>query len=255
MGKHIYISTGDKGGVGKSVLSSLLVECRLAMGLPVVVIEGDPKQPDVGWRYASDPDVSVAPISLYQAGDAENAVDELGSYLETGVPTGHDVIVNMPAGAGETVDAQAETLRAVADGLEYRLVVLYSIDPTPLAADALADSLRAGLLSVIDPGNRHIVYPMFRAQRRDDPQSFNWRTHPARGEHEAGEVIIPALRNDKARELLSVTPGRIADICSAGKPAPNGWHIVQRSALFRFFREAVGALAPVFDVRNDEEVV
>ncbi len=49
--KHLVISHGDKGGVGKSIFSMLAVEFGLFSGRNVAIVEGDTKIGDVKARY------------------------------------------------------------------------------------------------------------------------------------------------------------------------------------------------------------
>lgn len=80
--RKIIISGGDKGGVGKSMNSAIFIEAALAIDTKVALVEGDPTQPDVGWRYINEPGVEISPISLYAAGDSANTIVELGEYIE-----------------------------------------------------------------------------------------------------------------------------------------------------------------------------
>ena len=210
MNKTLLISHGDKGGVGKSYNSMLKVEHRLAAGLPVALIESDPTQPDLAQRYAGDPDVSIGALSLNRAGDAENALSAFGAFLEAGNPD--QVVVNLPAGAGETLDA-------------------------------LADSLESGLLSHVEPGNRFVVLPEYKGA----PQSFEWMHCPDRARFAVPELIVPALGNRSALQRLEATPGRIARLVDKSA-RPDGWMILDQSSVFRWYHAALAALAPVFAV-------
>ncbi|XTI71810.1 hypothetical protein ACQAYK_08935 [Acidithiobacillus sp. AC3] len=128
MEKMMFVSHGDKGGVGKSVISMLVVEALLQRDLIVSLIEGDNKTPDLAKRYAGTTNVSLGVLSLNRAGDAENALSKFGDYLES-----HDasfVVVNLPAGAGDTLDANGDLLRGLADALEYKLIVTYAMEKT-----------------------------------------------------------------------------------------------------------------------------
>ena len=110
--KTLFISHGGKGGVGKSYMACAGTEAMLAAGCHVTIVEADPTQPDVAARYLNDPDVTVGALSLNRAGDAENSVSEFGEWLEQ--KGGDHVVVNLPAGAGETLDALGDHIGSFA---------------------------------------------------------------------------------------------------------------------------------------------
>lgn len=237
--KTLLISHGDKGGVGKSYNSMLKVEHLLATGGPVALIESDPTQPDLAQRYAGDPDVTVGALSLNRAGDAENALSSFGAFLESTLPD--QVVVNLPAGAGETLDALGGLVRDLADALGYRLVVTYALEKNRIAASALADSLKSGLLAYVEPGNRFVVLPEYKGKS----ETFEWMHDAARQRFAVPEIIMPALGNRSALQRLEATPGRIARLVDkAGRP--DGWMILDQSSVFRWYHAALAALAPVF---------
>lgn len=239
-GKTLYLSHGDKGGCGKSVLSMLMVEHILAAGKDVHLVESDPSQPDLAKRYENDVNVFNGFLSLNQAGDAENAISRFNTWLET--KGGNDVVVNLPAGASETLDELGDLLADTCEGLGYRLVVTYSLEKNGMAADMLADSLKKGVMSFALPENRFVVYPAFKGE----PQDFAWFDHPAREKYEMGELVIPAMRSTAAWRAFEATPGRMADLVDKTK-RPEGWMITDQSSLFRFYKAAMEAVAPLFE--------
>lgn len=237
--KILFISHGGKGGVGKSYLSTAATEVMLGMGHRVSIVEADPTQPDVAKRYLGDPDVSVGTLSLNRAGDGENALSEFGEWLEGS--QAERVVVNLPAGAGETLDAQGDLLRTLADELGYRLVVTYALEKNMVATEEMVESFRSGLMSHTAPENRFIVLPAYKG----DPSSFEWMDHPARGEIAATEIVFPALSNRSALKKMEATPGRIASLIDKDH-RPTGWMILDQSSVFRWYGLMVQAMAPIF---------
>lgn len=242
--KTLYLSHGDKGGCGKSVLSMLIVERLLSDGKTVHLVESDPSQPDLAKRYADDSGVELGFLSLNRAGDSENAISRFNAWLET--QGGDHVVVNLPAGASETLDELGDLLADTCDALEYRMIVTYSLEKNILAADMLAHSMKDGLMSFIAPESRFVVYPAFKGE----PQDFAWMTHPAREQYEAGEIAIPAMRSTAAWKVLESTPGRLADLVDKTK-RPAGWMITDQSSVFRFYKAAMAAIDPLFDEEGD----
>lgn len=239
MEKVLFISHGDKGGVGKSMISMFAVEKLLESGA-VALIEADPTQPDIGKRYADDPDIVVSGLSLNRAGDAENALSRFGQWLEN---SGRErVVVNLPAGAGETLDAHADMIRSLADSLEYRLIVTYSLEKNETATRTMLKSLDSGLLSVVDPENRFVVFPVYKGE----PESFHWFHAKERQASEIGEIVMPGLKNSKALSLLEATPGRVSALVDK-ENRPEGWFVIEQISVFRFYEAGLKAIAPIFE--------
>lgn len=238
MEKILFISHGDKGGVGKSVVSMFAVEEGLKSGT-VALIEADPTQPDLGTRYAHDTHILIGSVSLNRAGDAENALSNLGVWLEH--QKSSIVVVNLPAGAGETLDAYADVIRGLADALDMRLVVTYSLEKNEIATRTMLKSLESGLLSVVDPENRHIVFPRYKGE----PEAFHYFKSHERKSAEIGEIVFPALKNHKALSLLESTPGRLSALVDK-ENRPQGWFIVDQISVFRFYQAGLVAIEACF---------
>ena len=239
MMKNLYLSHGDKGGCGKSVLAMFIVEHLLADG-PVHLVESDPSQPDLAVRYANDPDVVNGFLSLNQAGDSENAISKFNTWLE--LNGGDNVVVNLPAGASETLDTLGDLLADTCETLGYRLIATYSLEKNGMAADMLVKSMKAGLMSFVAPENRFVVYPGFKGE----PEDFAWFTHAARSKYEAGEIVIPAMRSTAAWKAFESTPGRMAHLVDKAN-RPEGWMVTDQSSVFRFYKAAMDAVAPIFE--------
>lgn len=238
MERTLYISHGDKGGVGKSYLSMLSVEHLLQFG-PVSLIEADPTQPDLGVRYMGLDNVAVGALPLNQAGDAENALSAFGAMLETS--NADLVVVNLPAGAGETLDSMAGMIRDLSDALEYRLIVTYALEKNRVASDALIRSMAKGLLSVVDADKRFVAYPEYKGK----VETFDWYNRPERETAGIGELIVPSLGNRSALTKLEASRGRVADLVDKNN-RPDGWMIIDQSSVFRWYKAGIAAIAPIF---------
>ncbi|MHB1320811.1 MAG: P-loop NTPase family protein [Acidithiobacillus ferrivorans] len=238
MKRTLYISHGDKGGVGKSYLSMLAVEHLLRFG-HVSLVEADPTQPDLGVRYMGLDNVTVGALPLNKAGDAENALSAFGEMMET---TNADlVVVNLPAGAGETLDSTADMIRDLSDALEYRLMVTYALEKNRVASDALIRSMATGLLSVVDTDKRFVAYPEYKGK----VETFDWYNRPERKKSEIGELIVPSLGNRSALNKLEATRGCVADLVDKAN-RPDGWMILDQSSVYRWYQAGIAAIAPIF---------
>lgn len=241
MDRILFFSHGDKGGVGKSLVSTFAVEYFLKEG-EILLVETDPKQPDVGKRYSGEPGVTLIGLSLNRAGDAANALARFGEGLER--RGAERVVINLPSGAGETIDEFAGAIRELADALDYRLVVTYGLEKGPVAVEALVQSLDSGLLSVVDPENRWAVYPLYKG----DIDLFDWYHHPRRKEGVMGEIGFPALKNHGAFSKLDRTPGRISVLIDG--PRPEWWGVFDQISVREFYKQGLAAIAPIFERGN-----
>lgn len=239
MDRFLMTSHGGKGGVGKSYLATAVSEAVLNHGASLSIIEADPTQPDVAARYSGDPSVTVGALSLNRAGDAENALSRFGEWLE-GSNADH-VIVNLPAGAGETLDAQGDLLRDLADALGYRLIATYCLEKNRVATEEMLESFGSGLMSFVAPENRYIVIPAYKG----DPSTFEWMTHPRRATLSSHEMVFPALGNRAALKKLEATPGRISGLIDRDH-RPDGWMILDQSSVYRWYHATMLAIAPIF---------
>ncbi len=122
--KHLVISHGDKGGVGKSIFSMLAVEYGLLSGRNVAIVEGDTQIGDVKARYENV--VSVLSVNLDKSGkDAENAIATLFSHLEE--LESDYVVMNAPANAHKALDSYAEVIAPVARELGFQICVAWMV--------------------------------------------------------------------------------------------------------------------------------
>ncbi len=200
----LFISHGDKGGTGKSMAAALALDHFLATGAPALLIEGDAGIPDLALRFRGS--VPVALVNLNRAGDAETSFNRLGNILEDAASAGQHVVVNMPAGAGETLDDLASVLAEVVGAVGYEMVVSFSMGPHRTSSDALVKSLARGLMAAVNPAHRSILYPAFLG----NATQFDWGKNPARVEFmSAGgrEAVVPALRPDDLRDKILAAPG------------------------------------------------
>ncbi len=240
MKRTLFFSHGNKGGVAKSYTSMIATEFLLDHGQEVALIEADATQPDIASRYRNTEGVSLGLLPLNKSGDAENALADFGSWLETSAPD--IVVVNLPAGAGETLDALASSIRDLSDALDYRLAVTYGLEKNRTAAEGLARSLSDGLLSVVAPQDRFVVYPTYKGA----VESFEWFHSDTRKSAETGEIVMPAIGSRSALQKLEATPGRVTDLIDKTR-RPEGWMILDQSSIFRWYHAAMDAIKPVFN--------
>jgi hypothetical protein len=233
---EILISSGDKGGTGKSMVSAVAVDRKISAGEPVALLEGDEGQPDIALRYAQHPLVRLGAVNLNRAGDAETAVALFGEWLEQ--QQSHDVIVNLPSAAGDTLDNLADVIVGVCQDLGHIVQVAYSLGMHRTSSDGLRKSLSHGLLGAVPAENRLVIYPEFLGRAA----AFDWSKTPDRAAYlsEGGrEAVMPALRPDVLRDKVLALPGSFTDLL-----APDaGLSLTERMMFQRWLRVAHAALA------------
>jgi len=138
--KNLIWVHGVKGGVGKSIMASVVVDKMLNDGFCPTVIESDGAVPDVGRRYVKSNVQSIhAPI------DSIDSIYDALEVLEDG--TQQNVIVNLPANAGK-LDTIANEIKGTTDVLGYKNHCLFMVGEGGDSAKLAGESLKSGLASI-----------------------------------------------------------------------------------------------------------
>ena len=246
MKKTMFISHGDKGGVGKSMTAAIMVERLLMEGVErLALVEGDPRNPDIGRRYKYEEALRLAHLPLNRPGaEAATAVTDLAAWIEDNDPDA--LVVNLPSGAGETLDSLSGILRGVCDGLGFRMAATYSLGMTDALTDGMVLSLKEGVLAHVDPENRAAVYPLFSGPK----SSFLWSRSKDRAIYPMREIEMPRFGAASSMLKMLNTPGRIVELGERGAP---GWLIVDRINVAEWVHVAMRALDPVMKEGDDED--
>lgn len=151
--KQIVFAHGEKGGVGKSTLATVLVE--LAPSRPVIC-ECDRTAPDVARRYRHAGYVGLD-VPLLSNDAPVDILTDLMSVLE-GVED-ELIVVNLPSAAGLVVNQYAELVAEVCEAINRQLVVAYvvgaGVDSVRSAVDCARDGLAHFAPRRIAVLNRH----------------------------------------------------------------------------------------------------
>jgi hypothetical protein len=242
---EILISSGDKGGTGKSMVSAVAVDRKLSAGESVALLEGDEGQPDIALRFARHTLVQLGAVNLNRAGDSETAVTLFGEWIEQ---QSHDVIVNLPSAAGDTLDNLADVIVGVCRDLGHNVQVAYSLGMHRTSSDGLRKSLAHGLMGAVPATNRLVVYPEFLGRAA----AFDWSKTPDRVTYlsEGGrETVMPALRPDVLRDKVLALPGSFTDLLVPSA----GLSLTERMMFQRWLHAAHAALAGVVGVTGTVE--
>lgn len=93
---RILFSHGDKGGVGKSQTSRLILDFLISNGQKCALVEADTANPDVKRMFINR--IPVQAIDLR----SRDGWDELMDYFDSHI--GYNIIVNLPAGIGDYLE-------------------------------------------------------------------------------------------------------------------------------------------------------
>ncbi|MBE7566819.1 hypothetical protein [Acidithiobacillus sp. HP-11] len=236
---RLFFSHGDKGGVGKSMLSALLVDHLLEIGRNVAVIEGD-KGVDIAERFAGL--IKVEAENLNRAGASNEAVmgfvDKLSNLADEGV---QDVVINLPSGAGDTLEELAPAIVDAASIIGFEPFAFYSLGHQAVGTRNALRSLNGGLLGLMAAENRCIVYPAFQGT----PDKFDWVISGNRDKFDIPEIVIPAiLPPDLALKVLGFN-GRFTALVGRDSPLTLGERVILQHKWLLPALESVS----VFDVK------
>ena len=245
MAKTVYFSHGDKGGVGKSMMSALLVEYFLENGEKVAIIEGDINAPDIARRYRPI-GVPGAGVNLARAGASEEAVVRFINSIEELAEHEH-IVVNLPAAASETLDANGDVIAGGLSEIGFDMCVMYSIGQTNESVESFKGSAQSGLFSVASPAKQVVVYPMFCG----DPNDFAFVKTGMRDKYSfQHEITVPAIQPATLVSKVLALPGAFSDLASGKSPGLSTGERLMFAK--RFFRPAMDSIAKVFTLSTQE---
>lgn len=232
----IYYSHGDKGGVGKSMTSAVLVDYLLSQGKSPKLIEGDAGQPDIALRYASS--VEMRGVNLNRSGDAEAAIMAFTDALEE-LGDG-DIVVNLPAAAGDTLEQLADVLVSAAQEFGHESRVFYTMGHTPTATKNALKTFDSGLVHGVGLDNACLVYPVFLGK----VENFDWVKSGVREKYAVREIVMPAIAPEELAQIVLAAPGTLGDLADKiASPLRTSERLMFQS---RFYRPAMEAIA-IFD--------
>jgi len=197
--KKIIMVHGDKGGVGKSMVSSIIVDYYLTNydTNDVMVIEGDNTVPDVARRFDGLLKCVNAPLT---GEDPTEMIAKLIDLIESSEIS--RIVVNLPASAGETIDPLAADFIAPAmEEIGVEVDVVFVIGKAKESALLAERSVATGLVSIAK--NKLAVLNGFFG----NPEQFTWSSSDSREkwyENGGEEIYLPLLHE------------RVASLAEAG---------------------------------------
>ena len=235
--KHLVISHGDKGGVGKSIFSMLAVEYGLYRERGVAIVEGDTQIGDVKSRYENV--VPVLSVNLDKSGkDAENAIATLFGHLEA--LESDFVVMNAPANAHKALDSHAELIGPVARELGFRICVAWMVGREASSATLANASM------ICQVADRRIA--VVNRHESDYDRDYYWFTVPQYRE----AWIAAGGRTGEIPELASRVGAKVKEYQGqsftslAGRESP--LFVVERQIIKHWLRKSwEGAVVPLIE--------
>lgn len=227
----IYISHGEKGGIGKSRLAMILADLLLKRAQArLAIVEGDKSGADVGARFTGL--IETGFINLNRPDAMEEAFSTFGGWLEDHAQ-GADVVVNLPGQASDTLDQFAPLLAATAEAIGQDLTIFYSVGPLDIHSRNLMASIEEGLMAAA-PIHRQIVVM---SEIAGPVSAFHWHQSSERQQFLAAggkEGVMPVLKPATLEQRIRDMTGSYSSMLT--KESPLG--ITDRALLFRWLTAA-----------------
>lgn len=233
--KTILVLHGDKGGVGKSTTATLAADWVRRQFGTVLVVEGDETIFDVAPRFDGVDGVTTIAVDLARPDMSEDAIVALFSEIERAGGDSH-IVVNTPASASRTLDAQADLIVPTLEALGYTLLVGWMVD---VGEDSAVLSGQSKLCALA----RHKI--AIRNERLKPADRLPWEHHSARlawRESGGSEGILPGLTERVAARLRDLPSVPFSALIEDQRLT-----IVERQAIKRWVNGAwAGAIEPLY---------
>jgi len=241
----IIFAHGDKGGVGKSMIASAVIDYLDATGQKVAVIDADTQNPDVSRMFLSELAGASVPCMKANLRSENGWMDTMDFVTKH---KDHYVVISMPAGIGEVMNTKNWLA-------EFRLFLAQDENPTPIE---LLWVLNTGLDSVNLLVNANETYGKYfdaihvvRNNIWSNADEFTiWNKNPIKIEFEKKgwkTIDFPALNYRCRDSILGTTktlPFTLALDSSAA--ASIGLKSSEIFKLKNWLEEVAGCLKPVF---------
>ncbi|MGY8527633.1 P-loop NTPase [Paracidovorax citrulli] len=129
MDRVVWLIAGNKGGVGKSVVAKALAEWLQHADLPVTVVDGDARTPDVAAAF--DGLLPTVRFDLHDANGWPAFSDYLCTADEDGVVVSGHVVTNLPDGISERAMLFFERFMHLVQAYGFAVKVLFVMNRLP----------------------------------------------------------------------------------------------------------------------------
>ena len=201
----LYFIAGGKGGVGKSIVSMLLIDFLTQfLKKKVLLIESDTSNPDVGKTFVNNEDVEVIFLPL---DDADGWIELVNYSAESE----KDIVINSAARSIEAIEKFSGTLTGSLEELHRNLTSFLVINRQRDSIELLKRYMD------VVPGELHVVRNTFYGA----PEKFELFNHSKtkiEAEKRGATIDCPDLADRVADDLYS---GRLS-IAKAALEMPLG---------------------------------
>jgi hypothetical protein len=153
MGKPVYMVSGSKGGVGKSIVSMSLIHYLTKRGEKLLLVDADTANPDVGKAYGKT--VETVYINLDEKDGWMDMVNRLAEQPD------ETVVINTPARSGEGVRLYGTLLTESMQELGRKLVTLWVINSQRDSLQLLKE-----YLDMVGGGTTHVMRNLYHGPER-----------------------------------------------------------------------------------------
>lgn len=205
--KRLILSHGDKGGTGKSHTAQLTAAAYRVAGKPLLLVDGDAKNPGLHRAFDSKPD-AVLRINMRKP----EGIDQL---FEAFIMAPGDVLVDLPAGGsdmtarlvgGGTSEGTVDVESLFAE-LDARMAILFVIDQGRDSVVALNEEFRTLPALVTD-------WIIVRNHRLEDQPFTRFEKWAAATELSKATIIDMPRLDRKVIEVMMDAKANLAELSS-----------------------------------------
>lgn len=134
-GKPVIIFHGDKGGVGKSWTCSVFTDWMVKNQIPVALVDGDTRNPDVSRMFGDS-----TPVSNANLREHDGWMDLTDFMMDHGDKV---IIISMPAGIGSELRKESARFAQTLQMLKRPMTMFWVINRLPDSVNLLNEALTA----------------------------------------------------------------------------------------------------------------
>ena len=153
MGKPVYMISGSKGGVGKSIVSMSLIHYLTKRSEKLLLVDADTANPDVGKAYGKS--IETVYINLDEKDGWMDLANLLAEHPD------ETVVINTPARSGEGVRLYGTLLTESMQELGRKLVTLWVINSQRDSLQLLKE-----YLDTVGSGTTHVMRNLYHGPER-----------------------------------------------------------------------------------------
>ncbi|MBR8048854.1 hypothetical protein [Burkholderia multivorans] len=133
-GKPVILFHGDKGGVGKSTACGLFLDWAVKRQMPVSLVDGDTRNPDVSRMFADSMPTLQANLRIH-----EGWMDMTDFMMDQ---TDKAIVISLPAGIGAELRKEAGRFCQTVAMLERPLSMFWIINRLPDSVNLLNEAMQ-----------------------------------------------------------------------------------------------------------------